>query len=100
MFSKVAVVALAIFAVAQAGQEAPPAKAVTYNVPSVAKVSYPGPTVTKSVETYSAPSIEKTTLITRTITAPLNAPAVKVVKQHQNLSHSKELDETENYTFF
>ncbi|CAG7831890.1 unnamed protein product, partial [Allacma fusca] len=41
--------------------------------------SYPGPTVTKSVETYSAPSIEKTTLITRTITAPLNAPPVKSV---------------------
>jgi hypothetical protein len=78
MYSKIAVVA-ALFAVAYAGHEAPPAKAVTYNVPSVAKVSYPGATVTKSVETYSAPSIEKTTLITRTITAPINAPAVKSV---------------------
>ncbi|ODN04133.1 hypothetical protein Ocin01_02543 [Orchesella cincta] len=79
MFSKVAFVAT-LFAVAHAGHEAPPAKAHAYSVPSVAKVSYPAPTITKSVETYSAPSIEKTTTITRTITAPLNAPPVKSIQ--------------------
>jgi len=83
MYSKVAIF-LALFAIAQAkpapGVEAPPPKVHTYNIPSVAKVSYPGPHVTKSVETYSAPSIEKTTTITRTITAPLNAPNVQSVQ--------------------
>lgn len=83
MNSKVAIF-VALFALAYAkpkpGQEAPPPKVHTYNVPSVAKVAYPGPQVTKSVETYSAPSIEKTTTITRTITAPLNAPNVQSVQ--------------------
>lgn len=48
------VIVLALFTVAHSapkpGQEAPPPKVHTYNVPSVAKVAYPGPTVTKNVE--------------------------------------------------
>lgn len=78
MFSKVAVF-VTVFAVVFAGQEPPPPKVHTYNVNQVAKVQYPGPQVAKQVETYSAPSIEKTTTITRTITAPLNAPQGRTV---------------------
>jgi len=78
MIAKIAVV-LAVIAVVHCGEDAPPPKAHTYNVPVVSKVSYPGPAQTKSVETYSAPSIEKTTTITRTITAPINAPAERQV---------------------
>jgi len=61
------------------GHEAPQPFVHTYNAPTFAKVAYPGPTVTKNVETYSAPSIEKTTTITRTITTPINAPNIASV---------------------
>lgn len=59
--------------------DVPAPRSVTYNVPATSQVSYAGAGTHKSVETYSAPSIEKTTTITRTITAPINAPAERHV---------------------
>jgi len=81
MLAKLAVLFTFVY-LAQAGNEAPPPKIHSYSVPQLAKVAYPAPTVHRTVETYSAPSIEKTTTIVRTITAPINAPAERSVRYH------------------